>query len=426
MKTIIFVFSVIFVFLTVRSYAGIDSGLVAYYSFSGNYDDQSGNSHHGTSVNQPVFVHDRFSRPNSAVYLSGDTDYVSLPASIQIVRDISISFWVKTTASDPQPFYEGMFLIDRDVCNWRRDWDITMGSGGKVIFVTGTDFGDHQTPTSMDLNDGYWHHITVTLSSADSMKRIYVDRILNRKARFVPAPYVNNNLPIYVGASVCGPLGHDFFEGAVDDIRFYNRAITQSEVNALYFGDTSYVRIIPQGLYDSLNNVLTKRDTIDIYFHKYYSILDSVRAVIDTTTFMAPFTVADKTGELMFIEVRMRNSLHAISDIFYVDFPTVVYDFTSRDWTNGRMLTKVDNAPARYACFSGDVNQDNSIDATDAALVENDARNLVTGYSVTDLNGDGIVDASDFAIVDVNVFKMISLPIYDLPFSGLRQYIQSE
>lgn len=108
----------------------------------------------------------------------------------------------------------------------------------------------------------------------------------------------------------------DKYRGEIDDIRFYNRAITQSEINRLYFGDSSYVRIIPEGLYDSLNNVLTRSDTVDIYFHKYYDIIDSARAVIDPVTFMAPFSVTDKTGEIIFLEVRNKNCFHAISDLF--------------------------------------------------------------------------------------------------------------
>ena len=83
---------------------------------------------------------------------------------------------------------------------------------------------------------------------------------------------------------------------------------------------------------------------------------------------------------------------------------------------SGQVLKKIDTSPVRYGMYSGDVNQDNTIDASDAAIIDNDAANLVTGYSITDLNGDMIVDATDFAIIDENANRFISIPIYNSPF----------
>lgn len=415
--------ALIFTVTPIQSFADIDSGLVASYSFSGNYLDESGNNNNGTPVSSPVFVNDRFNSPSSAISLNGDSQYVSLPSSIKLYTGMSISFWFRTTASDPDPFYFGMFMIDRDICNWYRDWDITLGSGGKIIFTTGTNSGDHQLPTVKDLNDGQWHHIVITLDSAARKKHIYVDRILARTANFTVTSFVNNNIPIYVGASVCGPMDHDRYRGDIDDIRFYNRAVTQPEINRLFFGDISYVRVIPEGLYHKQNNVMTSGDTVDIYFHRYYDIIDSARSVIDPVTFMAPFSVPDKTGEIIFLEVRNKNCFHAISDLFYVDYSTIVYDFTNRDWTSGQVLKRIDTTPLRYGMYSGDVNLDNTIDATDAAIVDNEAASIVTGYSVCDLNGDLIVDATDFAIIDDNAYRFISIPVYDSPYMIFNTHV---
>lgn len=61
------------------------------------------------------------------------------------------------------------------------------------------------------------------------------------------------------------------------------------------------------------------------------------------------------------------------------------------------------------AClYSGDVNQDGTIDATDLSMIDNDAFNFATGYVLTDLNGDGIVDGSDAVIGDNNAFNFVS------------------
>ena len=64
--------------------------------------------------------------------------------------------------------------------------------------------------------------------------------------------------------------------------------------------------------------------------------------------------------------------------------------------------------PATYAIYSGDVNQDRTVDATDVSLIDNDASNFVTGYVATDLTGDDFVDGTDFAIADNNAANFVS------------------
>ena len=69
---------------------------------------------------------------------------------------------------------------------------------------------------------------------------------------------------------------------------------------------------------------------------------------------------------------------------------------------------KVDNSPARFAFFTGDVNQDGTVDASDLSEIDNDSYYFASGYVDSDLNGDDFADASDFAIADNNAAKFIS------------------
>ncbi len=63
----------------------------------------------------------------------------------------------------------------------------------------------------------------------------------------------------------------------------------------------------------------------------------------------------------------------------------------------------------QFAIFSGDVNQDGSIDASDLILVDNSTFNFASGYFPTDLNGDNITDASDALIIDNNVSNFVGV-----------------
>jgi hypothetical protein len=59
--------------------------------------------------------------------------------------------------------------------------------------------------------------------------------------------------------------------------------------------------------------------------------------------------------------------------------------------------------------YSGDVNQDGVVDATDVSAIANDASNFIVGYVLSDLTGDNFVDGSDFAIADNNAANFVSV-----------------
>jgi hypothetical protein len=69
---------------------------------------------------------------------------------------------------------------------------------------------------------------------------------------------------------------------------------------------------------------------------------------------------------------------------------------------------QIDNSPLRFAVYSGDVNQDETIDASDLSIVENDVAVSLSGYFTSDLNGDNFADASDLSIVDNNASNSVS------------------
>lgn len=82
------------------------------------------------------------------------------------------------------------------------------------------------------------------------------------------------------------------------------------------------------------------------------------------------------------------------------------YDFTTaQSQAYGNNLV---NIGGTWAMFSGDVNNDCVVDASDISLLDNDAFNFASGCVVTDLNGDCVVDASDISIADNNGFNFVA------------------
>ena len=62
---------------------------------------------------------------------------------------------------------------------------------------------------------------------------------------------------------------------------------------------------------------------------------------------------------------------------------------------------------SKYCIYSGDVNQDGIIDASDNTVIDNNSYNFVIGYESSDLNGDGITDLADLLICENNAFDII-------------------
>jgi len=72
--------------------AFVKEGLVAYYPFNGNANDESGNGRHGKANGQPTLVADRHGSPNKAYNFDGKDDYIQLPPFRYGTR-FSISVW---------------------------------------------------------------------------------------------------------------------------------------------------------------------------------------------------------------------------------------------------------------------------------------------------------------------------------------------
>ena len=143
-----------------------------------------------------------------------------------------------------------------------------------------------------------------------------------------------------------------------------------------------------------------------------YNLRDPAKAIIDSLTLSRAFKFFNASSSTYYISIKHRNTIETLSRTGGETFNagTVMgYDFTSavsKAFRNN--MKQVDTSPVKFAIYSGDVNQDGVVDATDLQRVDNHAFNFVTGYVATDLTGDNVVDATDAAIADNNAFNFVS------------------
>jgi len=199
--------------------------------------------------------------------------------------------------------------------------------------------------------------------------------------------------------------------------------------NDLYIGEFNYglfrhydldinefqLRLIAliQGFYYPTGDTLIA-DTAKIYLRYAttpFTFADSSKGVLDSSgTSLFNFSNAINDTPY-YLVIKHRNSIETWSKLG-VSFSSgvLMYDFTtSANKAHGNNMIQVNTSPKRFAIYNGDVNQDGIVDASDAAIIDNDASIFTTGYVSSDLTGDGTVDGSDAVIADNNAFSFVSL-----------------
>ena len=167
---------------------------------------------------------------------------------------------------------------------------------------------------------------------------------------------------------------------------------------------------LTEGMYNEVTNKMVK-DTVQVNLRSAafpYTIVDFAKARIDSTgkgVFLNFYSAPSFTP--LYIQVLHRNGLE-------------LWSGNTVSWTNNALIYDFTNAASkaygsnmvqkgsRFCTYSGDVNQDDVIDATDLSLIDNGAMAFVTGYVAADLNGDNFVDGTDYSIGDNNAANYIT------------------
>jgi hypothetical protein len=115
MKTRVFAVCVVVFLFCGITHAGLSDGLVAYYPFNGNANDESGNGNNGT-VNGATLTMDRFGNPNSAYNFDGMNNFIEISSlSNMQYKPITYSVWINVSSyMTDVTTWQGRIIIGRD------------------------------------------------------------------------------------------------------------------------------------------------------------------------------------------------------------------------------------------------------------------------------------------------------------------------
>ncbi len=231
MKRILFLI-VVGVFLCCGSAsAGLMDGLALYLPFSGNAFDESGNGNDGV-VSGASLTTDRFGNPNSAYHFDGD-DYMVIANDVSLLMDqtFSISSWINidTYTGSSQYFITKRSGTYTDYASYLnpQGGDYDFGFSGEV-----GPYSDWGQSSNSAFSLGNWHHLVGVRD--DSQVYWYIDGVLDKSAPARRSGFNQTGGDLYLGALQGNPGGLDlFFTGFLDDIRIYDRALSDLEVQQL-------------------------------------------------------------------------------------------------------------------------------------------------------------------------------------------------
>jgi hypothetical protein len=200
------------------------TGLQAEYQFEGNANDSSGKGHNGTLQGDPLFV---AGEVGQAISLDGVDDYVNVDDYKGILDGgaFSITAWIKSTSTG-----DNTIVCWGSSTNGQRV-DFRLGSGRLRV-----EHGNGNLQGHSVVADGQWHHVALTVAENASISypavKLYLDG--NDDSQTTTDPDVFN-----IVASVDVNIGHRgthndrSCQGLIDEVRIYDRELTQEEVASL-------------------------------------------------------------------------------------------------------------------------------------------------------------------------------------------------
>ncbi|MDC1006276.1 kelch repeat-containing protein, partial [Opitutales bacterium] len=194
------------------------SGTVAY--------DSSGNGNDGNLTNGPTWATGKI---GGALSFDGVNDYVLIPATSDLdLQTLSISSWVYSSN-----YVQDGFIFEKTADgNLNSQYNLFFQNSELRFRVKPINSSYSDTKVDQSILSG-WSFITSSYNS--SKRKLFVNGQLVASNDFNETIATNPNGISLIGAYALNSIGNNyFFNGLIDDVRIYDRALSAAEVQALY------------------------------------------------------------------------------------------------------------------------------------------------------------------------------------------------
>jgi uncharacterized protein (TIGR02145 family) len=214
------------------------TGLVGWWPFNGNANDESGNGNNGT-VNGANLSTDRFGNVGKAYSFDGINDWIQVAHNssldFSISQQYSLSFWLKINVNT--------INTGNVICKWDNSYDpypmnvsISSNTDGSLITMGRYGGGTTQNQTTIQsisdsISQDQYQHIVLNFSQSTGIS-YYLNGSFIGISNINNITSITNIYPLYFGRR--GIRTDRFYAGYLDDIGIWNRSLTQQEITNLY------------------------------------------------------------------------------------------------------------------------------------------------------------------------------------------------
>jgi hypothetical protein len=208
-----------------RAQSFLTNGLVAYYPFNGNAQDASGNGNNGT-IHNLTSTNGNINTANSALYFNGSSGYALIPNNASLnPTNLSLSVWVK-----PDTGFSSLGMIfskhensDNNDGSW---WLAAVGQGSIDFWG-----GNEEVSSSGGVPANVWTHCVFTYSSVANTWNFYINGVPNQTG-VINFLLGSTTWPLRIGTELQpdGVSLNNYFKGAMNNLRVYNRVLSSNEV----------------------------------------------------------------------------------------------------------------------------------------------------------------------------------------------------
>jgi hypothetical protein len=196
------------------------TGLVAEWLFEGNANDTSGKGLGGINHGATLTA-DRFGVADRAFKFNGSSDYIDYgdDAALALTNDFTIAAWVRPDTFDK---------LDGIISKYQSSAGFTLrlGYDDPYSAVNFAENGaDHGISSTYAIKANGWYLIVATMDSTNTAK-LYINGVASGSATITPGSGADH---VMIGRD----YGSRYFDGAIDDVRIYDRVLTEGEIQSL-------------------------------------------------------------------------------------------------------------------------------------------------------------------------------------------------
>jgi hypothetical protein len=211
----------------------LNNGLIAYFPFNGNANDESGYNNHG-QISGATLTTDRFGNENKAYYFNGIDNYIRVndnPEINQLTNQFSITAWIQIyqSTNDHQIIAGKWYNNGTPNPSWLMEFQ----PNGNIF----------QLPLRGISSDSYSNAsstVPVEFNKWQLLAGVYdgtgIKLYLNGNLTF-NQPFAGNitltSAPLFIGAHDSSGDRNPLY-GKIDEVRIYNRALTATEIAGMY------------------------------------------------------------------------------------------------------------------------------------------------------------------------------------------------